>query len=171
MERQNDEKSSGLKTPRRRRWRVVLLFLVAMNAGFGLAVYFMKPTSVFADLDLAENFMRAIEIGNDDVDDEETSGYAVAFDLLNPEFQEITPFPEFLHFFDEQVRSFGFIQTSFRHKRGYGHFTARKVRFEVEYGGLGGVPTVVVYELTLAEKDGSYGISGYSLISTTKKSD
>lgn len=158
-------------TRARRKLRSVFLFLFALNLGFGAAVYFMTPIEILQDLARADSFMRFVEIGNDDVDDGDTSGYAAAYDLLAPKFRENTPFPDFLHFFDEQVRRFGFIQSWHRHKREYGSFTARDLWFEVEYGGMGVDSTVVIYELTMSEEDDSFGVSGYRLISATKKSD
>ncbi len=167
-----EDKGKTKETGQKRSWRllgVVLLFLLAMNAGFAIAVYVMEPQRVRVDLDRAEKFMKAIELGNDVSEEGDISGYEIAYDMLQPAFQSETDFAQFLYFFDDQVRAFGFIQSWRRLDRERGHFSDRRIRFEVEYGGTDDSSSYVVYELTMSENHGDYSIARYAKISTTKK--
>ena len=172
MDTKTNNNSANQLPAQPRSWRslaAVLVFLLIVNGGFAIAVYFLEPTPIHGDIGRAMSFMAAIELGNGILEDQDTSGYEVAFDLLLPSVQEETEFAKFLYFFDDPVHSLGFIQTWRRLDRERGHFTDRRIRFEVEYGGMDPESTVIVYELGLSQEDGVYGIANYRVVSRVKK--
>jgi len=153
----------------RRLLGLVFSALVLVNIGFAVAVYLLEPRGVFEDVLAAESFMGFIEQGNGEIEGGEVTGFEMAYDLLLPSCRQDVPFEEFLFFFDEQVRNYGFVQSWRRAKREYGHFGARRLRFAVEYGGLGAPSTVVIYEFVMGEEDGRFGVVAYDLISRSRK--
>ena len=155
----------------RRLLGLVFAVLVLVNLGFAVAVYFLEPRGVYEDVEVAEAFMRLIEQGNGEVEGSSATGYEKAYDMLLDSCRQDVPFGEFLFFFDEQVRNHGFVQAWRRAKRERGHFGARRLRFTVEYGGLGDHTTQAVYEFVMGEEEGRFGVASYELISQERKED
>ncbi len=155
--------------PRRTLLSLVMLFLLAVNLGLMSIFYFLQPEPIAEDIVCAQEFMRAIEGGNNVFESVDKSGYELAYDLLLPDCRAQNEFPSFFHFFDEQVRNLGFVQSWHRLKREGGHFNNRLLRFRVEYGGLDSSSFFVIYELALAKGPQGFGISGYEQVAIEKE--
>ena len=156
--------------PQRRRgllW-TVLAVLILTNALVTATVFLLQPHRRGLDLVIADDFMRAIEAGNDELGGGlKATGYEQAFELLTPEQRAETEFGDFLLFFDETVSELGFIQSWHRVDRDFGKYGSRKLRFRVEYGGIGAVSAEIVYEFGVDRRGDCCWLSSYRIVSRT----